>query len=153
MINIKNFDSNLIKIDEKSYKNIDIYYIGYIPMNDHLNIHSVNPLYLIINEVDGYIEESNGNEYLIFASTDKNKEVLTKYTELWNKIKNLIKIIDDKPDKYGKDLKKIKFDSDDNLPSNKLVKLHNLTIIVRSVFQKNSKYYPQFFLHECLYEL
>ena len=63
MINIRNFDSNLPKIDKKSYKNIDMYYINYITVKDHLNINSVNPLYLIINEVDGYIEEKNGNKY------------------------------------------------------------------------------------------
>ena len=62
-------------------------------MKDHLNIHSANPLYLVFNKIDGYIEESNGNKYLIFASTDKNKVVLTKYTKLWDKIKNLIEKI------------------------------------------------------------
>ena len=86
MIDIKNFNSNLLKIDKKLYKNFDIYYIGYITMKDHVNIHSVNPLYLIIGEVDEYIEENNEYRYLIFASTDKNKEILTKYTELWDKI-------------------------------------------------------------------
>ena len=61
MINIKNFDPNLLKIDQKSYKNIDIYYIGYIAMKDseYVKINSVNPLYLIVNEVDGYIKEEN----------------------------------------------------------------------------------------------
>ena len=54
------------------------------------NINSVNPLSLIIGEVDGYIGESNGNKYLTFDSTDKNKEVLKKYTEFWNVIKNKI---------------------------------------------------------------
>ena len=59
MINIKNFDSNSLKIDKKSYKNIRIYYIGYITMKDfdYINIQSVNPLYLVIDKVDGYIEE------------------------------------------------------------------------------------------------
>ena len=92
MINIKNFDSNLLKIDKTSYKNIDIYYIGYITMKnlEYVNIHSANPLYLIFDKVDGYIEESNGNKYLIFASASKNKDVLTKYTEIWDKTKNLI---------------------------------------------------------------
>ena len=59
-INIKVFDSNLLKIDKTSYKNIDIYYNGYITMkkiDDYENIYSVNPLYLIIGEVDGHIEE------------------------------------------------------------------------------------------------
>ena len=63
MINIKDFDPSLIKIEKKSYKKIGIYYIGYITMksiSDYKNINCVNPLYLIIGEVDGYIEENNG---------------------------------------------------------------------------------------------
>ena len=78
MVSIKNFDSDLFNIDKKSYKNIDIYYIRYL-------------MYFIIGEVDGYVEGSNGKKYLIFPSTDKNIEILTKYTELWNGIKNLSK--------------------------------------------------------------
>ena len=78
----------LLKIEKKSYKNTDIYYIWYITMKDvdYVKINSVNPLYLIIGKADGYIEESNGNKYLIFVSTDKNKEVLTKYTKFWSGI-------------------------------------------------------------------
>ena len=62
MINIKNFDSNLLKTHKKSYKNIDIYYIGYVTLNDspYVKIHSVNPLYLTIGEVDGSFEEKMG---------------------------------------------------------------------------------------------
>ena len=67
---------------------------------DYVKINSVNPLYLIIDKVDGYIEEKNGNKYLTLVSTDKNKEVLKKYVELWYKIKNLIKKINDKPSDY-----------------------------------------------------
>ena len=89
MINIKDFDSSLIKIDKESYKNIGIYHIGYITMkdSDHVKINSVNPLYLIIGDVDGYIEKINGNKYLYFASTDKNKKMLEKYTKLWDEIR------------------------------------------------------------------
>ena len=79
MINIKYFGSSLLKIDKNSYKNIGIYYIGYITVNrntDYQNINSVNPLCLITGEVDEYIEENNGNKYLTFASTDKTKKVL-----------------------------------------------------------------------------
>ena len=60
MININNSDSNILKIDKNSYKNIDTYYIGYITIkniSDYENIHSVNPLYFIIGKVEGYIEE------------------------------------------------------------------------------------------------
>ena len=107
---------------------------------DYVNIHSLNPLHLITGEVDVYIEESNGNKYLIFAFTDKNKKVLIKYTELWNGIKNLIECIsiekiNDKPGEYGKDFMNIKFNSDDDLPLNKILKLYNLTVVFVSVFQ------------------
>ena len=59
MINIEDFDLDLLKIDKKSYKNINIYYIGYITMKDfdYVRVNSVNPLYIIIDEADGYIEE------------------------------------------------------------------------------------------------
>ena len=96
VINIKNFDLSLIKIDKKSYKNVDIYNIGYIAMksiSDYENINSVNPLYLIIGEVNGYIEENNGNKYLFFASAEKNKKVLEKYKKLWDEIKYHIQTI------------------------------------------------------------
>ena len=76
MINIKDFDSNLIKIDKKSYKNIDIYCTGYITMkdSDYVKINNVNSSYMIIDHVDGYIEESNGNKYLILVSTVRTKK-------------------------------------------------------------------------------
>ena len=79
MINIEFFDSNLLKIDKKSYKDIDIYYIGYITIKkigNYENIYSVNPLYLIIGEADGHIEEKSGSKYLVFGSADENKELL-----------------------------------------------------------------------------
>ena len=84
IINLKNFESKLLKIDKKSYKNIGIYNIGYITIkkiDDCENIYSVNPLYLLINHASGYIaEEENENKYLIFDSTDENKELLKKYS-------------------------------------------------------------------------
>ena len=90
MINIKKFDSNLLKIDKKSYKDIGIYNIGYITIkkiDDCENIYSVNPLYLLVNHDSGYIEEKGLNKYLIFNSTDENKELLKKYNDVWNGIK------------------------------------------------------------------
>ena len=157
MINIKNFDSSLVKIDKKSYKNIGIYYIEYIIMksiSDYEDINSVNPLHLIISKADGSIEENNGNRYLIFASTDKNKEVLEKCTKPWDEIKYLIKKINwGESGEYEKDFRRTKFNSDYDLPLNQILKLQNLTIIVSSVFEEHGKYYPQVFLDECLYEL
>ena len=70
--------SNLLKIDKKSYKNIGIYNIGYITIkknDDYESIYSVNPLYFRVNYVNRYIEEKNGNKYLIFDTTDGKKEL------------------------------------------------------------------------------
>ena len=156
MINIEVFDPDLLKIDKKTYKNIDIYYIGYITIkniDDYEYIYSVNPLYLIIGEVDGHIEEKNGSKYLVFDSTDENRKVLEKYAELWDGIKNEIKTINGgKEGEYSKIFKKIKFDTNDNLSLNKPLKLHMSTIIVRSIFEEDSKLYLQVYLHECLHE-
>ena len=81
MIDLENFKSNLLKIDKKSNKNIGIYNIGYITIkniDDCKNTYSVNPLYLRINHASGYIEEKGINKYLVFDSTDENKELLKK---------------------------------------------------------------------------
>ena len=87
-------------------------------------------------------------------SADENKEILKKYTELWDGIKNKIEIINgDKTSEYGKDFLKTKFDSDDDLPLNKLLKFLTMTIVARSVLEDEGKFYPQYYLDECLYGL
>ena len=86
----------MLKIDKKSYKDIGIYNIGYITIkkiDDCENINSVNTLYLLITHGSGYIEEINGNKYLIFDSTDENKELLKKYNDVFNGIRDEIKTI------------------------------------------------------------
>ena len=85
---IKNFDQNLMKIDQK-FMEKHLCLLHQIHQNENIrmknvidygNIYSENLLYLIINEADEYIEEKNGNEYLTFVSTDKKREVLENYT-------------------------------------------------------------------------
>ena len=82
IINRKDFDPNNIKIDQKSYKNILIYCIGYATVKDLkcVNINSVNHLYLIFNKVTGYFEEINGNKCLTPVSTNESKG---KYKNIW----------------------------------------------------------------------
>ena len=70
IINIKDFDPNIIKRDEKFYKNIFIYYIGYVTIKKDLKIYSVNSLYFIFGKVNGYFEEINGNKYLMLVPTN-----------------------------------------------------------------------------------
>ena len=143
IIDLKDFDAKLLKIDKKSYKNIDIYYIGYITIkkiDDYESIYSVNPLYLRINHASGYIEEKNGNKYLIFDSVDENKEVLKKYADVWDGIKNKIKAINGgEENDYGKDYIKIEFNFDDDLPLSKPLNFHLMTIVIRCVFSEVGK--------------
>ena len=111
MVNIKYFDSYLLKIDKnllhwKHHNERLLRFQNCSNYSDFVNIHSVNPSYFIIGEIDGYIQEKHENKYLIFAFTDENKEALTKYTELWNRTKDLIQKINNKPGKYGKDVMK-----------------------------------------------
>ena len=99
MVDIKKFDSNLLKIDKESYKDNGIYSIGYITIkkiDDYENICSVNPLYLTIAHASGYVERSSAkekevNKYFIFDSTDENKELLKKYNDVFNEIRNKTK--------------------------------------------------------------
>ena len=138
IVNVKNFEPNLLKIDRKSYKNIGIYKIGCITIkknDDYENIYCVNPLYLLVNHASGYIEEKND-------STDENKELLKKYLDVWSGIKNKIEAVNSGECDYEKDYMKIKFNSDDDLPLNKSLKLHMFTIIIRSVFEEDDKLYP-----------
>ena len=149
IIHLKDFGPNLLKIDNRSYINIDIYYIGYITIkkiDDFESIYSMNPLYLRIDRASGYIEEKNKNKYLIFDSVDENKEVLKKYGDVWDGIKNNIKAINGgEENNYKKDYMKIKFNSDDDLQLNKLLKFHLMTIIIRCVFGEDGKLTHNFF--------
>ena len=121
--------------------------------SDYVKINSETPLHLIIHKVDGYIVEKNGNKYLTLVSTDRNKEILIKYAKLWDGIKNLIESDSIKACQYEKDFMKIKFSSVDNLLLNKILEIHNIIIVIRTVFEEDGKYYPQIFLDECLHEL
>ena len=120
---------------------------GYVEEKD------LNPWYLNTDHASGYIKEKGVNKYLVFDSTDENKELLKKYNDVWNGIKNKIKEVSDSECDYEKDYMKIKFNSDDDLPLNKPLKFHLMTITIRSVFEEDGKLYPQLFLDDALYEL
>ena len=149
MINIQNFQSNLLKIDKKPYKDFDIYYIGYITIKkigNCKNIHSVYPLYLIMGPATGYFTEKNGEKYLIL-------DEIEKYEEVFSKIKSEIEAINSGEETYYEKHAKIMFNSDDDISLNKTIKFPTLTIIIRCIFQNGKKLCPQVYLDECLYEL
>ena len=105
----------------------------------------MNPLYLISNKVNGYFEGTNGNKYLTLVPKNEFKNETKKYKELWFKIKDLIKSVTKNSDDYDENFMKIKFNSDDQLPLNKMIEIPIIKIVVRAVFHENNKYYPQVF--------
>ena len=113
----------------------------------------MNLLYLRINHANGYIEEKVVNNYLVFDSTDENKELLKKYNYVFNVVRDKIKEVSSDECDYEKDYMKIKFNSDDDLPLNKPLKKLLMTKTIRSVFKEDGNLYPQVFLDDTLYEL
>ena len=105
------------------------------------------------DNASGYIEEINEDKYLVFDIRDENKELLKRYDSVFNGIMGKIKKIDDDWLEYSKSYKKIKFNSDDNLPLNKPLKFYNMTVTIRCVISEDNKLYPQVFLNEALYSL
>ena len=88
LINLDGFDADLLKLDKKGVMNINVYYIGYVTKKPANDIDSVNPLYLNIYTLDGFIEEKDGSKYFNVALTDYNNNVLKKYSDVWKGIKN-----------------------------------------------------------------
>ena len=151
MVNIEDFHSNLLKIDKKSYKDIDIYDIGYIiiikKFDDYENIHSVNPLYLIINSATKYFKGKNGEKYLIL-------DLIEKYEEVFSRIISEIKTLNGGKELfYKKNYARIEIITDNDLPLNEPLKFYTLSIIIRCILQIGEKLYPQVYLDKCLYEL
>ena len=117
----------------KSQTKLIIYHNGYVTVKDlsYVIISSVNPLYLIINKIYGYIEESNGNEHLSLVLTDssfyrRKQRHAKKYEELWNNIRDLIRSISNNSFRS--------FTSIDHLTLKKTLELFNMIIVVRSLF-------------------
>ena len=130
IIDLENFDSSLLKIDKKSYKDIGIYSIGYITikkMDDCKIIRSVNPSYLLVNQENGYVK------YLIFDATYEIKELIKQYNDVWGGISDKIKEVSSGERNYEKDYMKIISNSDYDLPLNKPLKFRLMTINIRSV--------------------
>ena len=148
LINVLNFEASNLKLDKKTFKYIDIYYVGYVDKKPDWNINSVNPLYLIINRVYGSILEKNGNKFL---TIDKGDAVLKKYDQVFSGIKHYIMKVDDTEVVYNSDYKKINVLSGDSLPLDKLIYFPTMTVIIRCIFKQNGVYYPQVYLDDCLY--
>ena len=132
--------------------NNSVSYSGYVTKKNYY-INSVHPLYLMINRIKGHFEEKDGDKYLIISP--ENGDIIQKYQEVFDRLKEIIKKINDysQPIKYDDNYMKIKFNADDNISLNKILYLPTITITIRSITKKDNEYYLQVFLGECLYGL
>ena len=104
-------------------------------------------------KLKGHFEEVDGDKYLTISS--ENGDIMQKYREVFDGLKEIIKKINDhsQPIKHDDKYMKIKFSTDDNIPLNKIIYFPTITITIRSVTKKDDKYNPQLFLDDCLYEV
>ena len=83
--------------------------------------------------------------------TSKSQKMM--YTRIWEETKKVInEVADTKLGDYSKDYSVIMFDSDDVLPLNSMINIRSLTIIIKSVLNKDNNFYPQIYLNYCLYK-
>ena len=149
IINLDEFDESKIKSDKKDFNDIDIYYFGheYKKKITECNIiKSVNPLYLRIIHIKGQFEKRKDDVwYLVIFDED---DVCKKLIDIFESIKNEIteKMWDAL--EYDKDYMKIKFESNNVFSIDKDVNIHLATIVIRAIFAKDGKYYPQLFLDD-----
>ena len=104
--------------------------------------------------MNSFFEEINKSKCLTLVPTNKSKEKVKKYEELWSKIRDLFRLITKKLDDYDEKHMKIKFISDDDqLPLNKVIGIPSMIIVLGDVFHENSIYYSQPFLDNFLRKL
>ena len=152
IINLDEFDESKIKVDKKYFNDIDIYYLGYEYKKKITKcnvIKSVNPIYLRIDNINDQFEKGKDDAWCLVIS---DKDVYKKLVDIFESIKK--KITEKTWDvlEYDKDYMKIKFESNNIFPIDKDVNIPTATIIIRGIFAKDGKYYPQLFLDDGLYK-
>ena len=135
IINLDEFDGSKIKVNRKNFNDIDIYYLGYEykKITKCNEITSGNPLYLRITDIKGQFKKGKHDNvwYLIIFG---NENVLRKFANVWKSIRAKIEENTDGIVQYDKDYMRIKFESNDNLPTDNIVNIRLVTIIMRSIF-------------------
>ena len=153
IINLDEFDGSKIKVDKKDFNDIDIYYLGYEhkkKISECNVINSINPFYLRTVDMNGQFEKGKDDAWYLIISDD---DVFKKHVDIFESIKNKVTEKTWDAVEYDKDYMKIKIESNNILPADKDVNIHLATIIIRSIFAQDGKYYPLLFLDDWLYKL
>ena len=138
VVNIFEFNSKRLSIRKSGNGETCIYYIDF----------GKDPFYFVINDLKGYFEENDDNKYLTMIFTSKTQKMM--YTRIWEEIKKVINEVDEISN-YDKNYDVISFDTDDILSLNSIINIRSLTIIIKSVFKDNNKFYPQIYLTDYRY--
>ena len=138
VVNIFEFNSERLSIRKAGSGEACIYYIDC----------GKDPFYLVINDLTGYFEENDDNKYLTMIFTSKSQK--TMYTRIWEEIKKVINEVDEFSND-DKNYNVISFDTDDISSLNSIINIRSLSIIIKSVFKDNNKFYPEIYLTDCRY--
>ena len=156
IIYINDFDANSLEIIKRESRiGANIYHTGYV-LNPDYDYNTINPIYLVINRLIGYIEklEGSSDKYLVVSKSVRNKNSVLE--TIWGSIEiNIEDIIYPFPNNYPrieiKDYDKYRFNSDIDLPLDTLIEFRSLVINVSCVIEKDNEYYPEIYLDGCLY--
>ena len=138
IIDFDEFDESKIKIDKKDFNDIDIYYLGYEykkTITECNVINTVNQLYLTIRDMRGQFKKGK-DDNVWYLTIFVNAVILRKFANIWKSIRASMEENTDDIVQYDKDYMKIKFKSNDNLPTDNIINMHQVTIIIRLVFQR-----------------
>ena len=153
IIDLDEFDESKIKVDKKDFNDIDIYYLGYEykkKITECNVIRSVNPLYLRIVDIKGQFEKGKDDAwYLVISDKD---DMYKKLVDIFESIKNKTTEKTWGALEYEKDYMKIKFESNNIFPTDKDVNTHLSAIVIKAIFAKDGKDYPQLLLDGGLYK-
>ena len=161
MIQLNNFDSQLLKINKSENRENNIYYISYKINKPEHNINSINNLYFVVNYLYGMIKKIDGSKDRYFV-IDKNRNInennIESFNDLWSTTINKIKylrgddIIFDDNEVITDDWNKIRFSSDVYIPNNFPINFIHLVIVINYVIEKDDKFIPEIYIDEGFFE-
>ena len=140
IIYINDFDEDSLEIIKRESKiGVNIYYIKY---------NALRPFYFVINRLIGYIKEieRSSDKYLVILNSSLNKNINIPLNNIWKSVEDRINL-----NIKIKDCNKFRFNSDMGLPLNKIIEFRLLVINISCIIEKDNEYYPEIYLHECLY--
>ena len=153
LVYINNFNSNWLKVEGRHWFDYDVYNISYLIRNGEELDTSNFPLLLRSRySVEGFFEIINGEKCLTIVRTASNSDFLYEYDYVWsNIIKKIIEQSDSSVVSFDKDILTINFDTEDDIPLNKMLKFNSLISLITRAFKMDGKFFQRAFLNECYY--